>query len=244
MELNDLYQLLSMSYNRIDPHHETWMLWLKKKSEEELFEVAIGTILVQNTNWINVDLAISNLFKHNIASFKRLKAVKTAQLEVLIRPTGFYKQKARSLYSLAEIFLDYFKGSKTPSRNALLRIKGVGKETADSLLVYCFYEAVPIVGTYTRRFFARMFGKVNYLKDKYENIQEFISNSLDGDCYVLGKFHALIVSHCQQLCQKILPLCEQCPLKRQCTYGQYHHTQPNIMQIQNAINKPKSGKLI
>ena len=242
MELIDLYQLLSKSYNRIEPHHETWMLWLKKKSKEEIFEVAIGTILVQNTNWKNVDLAISNLFKHNITAFQLLKTVKSAQLEVLIRPAGFYKQKALSLYALTEIFLDYSTGSKTPSRNTLLQIKGVGKETADSLLVYCFYEAVPIVGTYTRRFFARMFGEVNYLKDKYENVQEILSNSLDPDYYVLGKFHALIVSHCQQFCQKILPLCEQCPLESQCIYGRFRHTEPNLMQIQNTINRPKTVK--
>ena len=104
MELNDLYLKLSKSYIRIEPHHTTWMLWLKQKSKEELFEVAVGTILVQNTNWKNVDLAISNLFEKNIRSFRSLKATEPVHLEEIIRPAGFYKQKARSLYSLADVF--------------------------------------------------------------------------------------------------------------------------------------------
>jgi endonuclease-3 related protein len=242
LELNNLYQLLSTSSHRIEPHHETWMLWLKRKSREELFEVAIGTILVQNTNWNNVDLAISNLYRSNIKSFENLLDLGIIQLEEMIKPAGFYKQKSQALIFLAEVFLEYdSKGLGPPSRDELLRIKGVGKETADSLLVYCFYVSVPIIGTYTRRFFARIYGEIHYLKEKYEIIQEFIAKSISSDYYTLGKFHALIVSHSQLVCKKFDPLCDKCHLKDLCTFGKFHPTQPDLLQIQEAISQPKTA---
>ncbi len=241
--MRKLYQLLTETYNRIEPHHNTWLLWLKKKSKEEVFEVAIGTILVQNTNWNNVDLAISNLFRNNLKSFKQLIAMETEQLEDLIRPAGFYKQKAKSLLSLAQLFTEIpSQGSFIPTRGELLQIKGVGKETADSILVYCFYEPIPIVGTYTRRFFARIYSEIGYLKKRYESIQETILNSLPSDYYTLGKFHALIVSHSQQVCNKTNPLCEKCILKSICSYGNSHELDTELMGIQEAIINPRSRK--
>jgi endonuclease-3 related protein len=219
------------------------MLWLKKKSKKETFKVAVGTILVQNTNWKNVDLAISNMFEGNVTTFKSLRSLLPEQLEKMIKPAGFYKQKAQTLYSLADIFIDHYSsGSKPPSREDLLRIKGVGKESADSLLVYCFYNAVPIIGTYTRRFFARISGEIGYLKEKYEEIQKTILNALSSDYYTLGKFHALIVSHSQKLCQKIVPHCEECILQSNCAYGTYNHTDINLELIQEAIIGRKSAK--
>ncbi len=243
LEFISLFQMLSTIYVRIEPHHETWMLWLKEKSTQEIFEVAIGTILVQNTNWKNVDIAISNLFKENINSFEEILRTEVGHLEELIRPAGFYKQKARSLISLSKAFSSYSsRKDGVPSRKELINIKGVGKETADSLLVYCFNSPVPIVGTYTRRFFARIFGEIKFLQLKYEVIQELMTESLPSDYFILGKFHALIVSHSQQVCNKVKPLCENCQLKSHCTYGQFHKKRPELINIQNTIVIPKKAK--
>jgi endonuclease-3 related protein len=219
------------------------MLWLKKKSTQEIFEVAVGTILVQNTNWKNVDIAISNLFKENINSFEDVLRTDVVQLEELIRPAGFYKQKGRSLISLSRALSSYSSSKDgIPSRRELIDIKGVGKETADSLLVYCFYSPLPIVGSYTRRFFARVFGEIKYLQAKYEVIQELMMKSLPCDYFILGKFHALIVCHSQQVCNKINPKCEKCQLKSHCNYGKFHKKRPELINIQNTIVNSKKAK--
>jgi endonuclease-3 related protein len=240
MSLIDLYQHLSLLNERIEPHHDTWMLWLKKKNEKEIFEVAIGTVLVQNTNWKNVNIAIDKLFSKKIKSFEQLLKLKQEQLEQIIRPAGFYKQKASYLRSLAELFQSLnIKGEKRVTRKQLLSVKGIGKETADSILVYCFYKPIPIIGVYTRRFLARMFADELYLKEKYENIQEEIRLAFPSDYYTLGKFHALIVSHCQNFCQKQAPKCSDCSLKSQCLYGLHFQDDPKVAQIQEFISSPK-----
>ena len=243
MGLMEIYQSLSTLNVRIDPHHDTWMLWLKKKTKKEVFEVAIGTILVQNTNWKNVNIAIKNLNSQKIHSFEQLLAIDLEKLENLIRPAGFYKQKARYLRSLAEMFQYlHTEGEKNLSRSQLLSVKGIGKETADSILVYCFYEPFPIVGTYTRRFLARIFGDEKFLKKKYEKIQEELSTAFPADSYLLGKFHALVVSHCQNYCQKKNPRCSECPINPQCSYGKYYKENPSVARIQESISPKKREK--
>jgi len=240
MKLREIYETLILFYARIEPHHDTWMLWLKQKSEREIFEVAIGTILVQNTNWKNVDIAIKNLFDEGTDSFMKLKMLDIEKLEQIIRPAGFYKQKARYLISLAELFnkLNLSK-RQFPTRNELLKVKGVGRETADSLLVYCFYQSSPIVGTYTRRFLTRLYANPEFLNLKYEKIQKSIKIKFPDDYFEIGKFHALIVAHCQKFCQKNQPLCEECFLRSKCIFGQKYKSDTSIANIQGKISPPK-----
>ncbi len=243
MELKQIYESLIHFYPRIEPHHKTWMLWLKKKSQMEIFKVAIGTILVQNTNWKNVDIAIKNLFDESIDSFLKLKLADTESLENLIRPAGFYKQKVRYLISLADLFNKLSESNrKYPTRNELLEVKGIGKETADSILVYCFYQPFPIIGTYTRRFLTRIYADLSFLNLKYEILQERIKNEFKEDNFALGNFHAHIVAHCQKFCHKNQPLCEECFLHNTCIYGRKYKTNVLVADIQSKISKPKVKK--
>ncbi len=243
MELRKIYETLNHFYTRIEPHHDTWILWLKKKTQREVFEVAVGTILVQNTSWKNVDIAIRNLLDKGIDSFIKLKTVDSEKLEQIIRPAGFYKQKTRYLFSLADLFSRLnLSNRQFPTRNELLEVKGIGRETADSILVYCFYQPVPIVGTYTRRFLTRMYADPGFLKQKYEKIQERIENEFSDDHFTLGKFHALIVAHCQKYCQKKQPLCDECFLRSNCIYGQEYKSNSKIASIQSKISKDKKKK--
>ncbi|MFX0124489.1 MAG: endonuclease III domain-containing protein [Candidatus Hodarchaeota archaeon] len=239
----EIYEQFKEHYNRLNPHAETWDLWIKgDKSSSEIYEVAIGTILVQNTNWRNVNKAIANLKKSNVFSFKQLQRVKEDELEELIKPAGFYKQKSIYLKSLSDLLLICFLNEHTPSREELLACNGIGKETADSILVYCFQQPVPIIGTYTRRFLARLYGNMDYIRKKYEVIQDEIAKELEKDFEVFGRFHALIVVHGQNVCHKNKPRCSRCFILDSCTYGQKHLTDPKIAQIQNIITKSSKGK--
>ncbi len=233
MMLSAVYAQFKKSYVRMDPHHETWVLWIKgKKNELERFEVAIGTILVQNTNWKNVDRAILNLKKSKILTYSKLQTLKLEEIEELIRPAGFYKQKAVYLVSLAKLLENK---EKIPTREELLKSKGIGRETADSILNYCFQETVVIVGTYTRRFLARYYGDIGYLNAKYETIQKDIQENLEKHFEVLGRMHALIVCHCQNTCQKNKPKCPNCVLQENCRYGLLSESDSEIEKIQKKI---------
>ena len=241
--ISEVYELLNQHYLRLDPHAETWDLWIKgDKNPLETYEVAVGTILVQNTNWRNVNKAIANLKENYLINFEELYNIDSEKLKELIKPAGFYKQKCSYLKSLSSLFLRSLLNDQTPTREELLACKGIGKETADSILVYCFQQSVPIVGTYTRRFLARLNGDIGYLKKKYEIIQKELAAELEDDFEVFGRFHALVVVHGQNYCQKNNPLCSECFLQASCTYGQKHQFDSKIAQIQNAITKSPKNK--
>ncbi|MFX1515245.1 MAG: endonuclease III domain-containing protein [Promethearchaeota archaeon] len=241
--ISEVYEQLNKNHLRLDPHAETWDLWIKgDKNPSETYEVAIGTILVQNTNWRNVNKAIANLKENNLLTFEKLFNTDSEKLEELIKPAGFYKQKSIYLKSLSGLISRCLLNDHIPSREELLACKGIGKETADSILVYCFQQPVPIVGTYTRRFLARINGDIGYLKKKYEVIQKELAAELEDDFEVFGRFHALVVVHGQNYCQKNNPLCSECFLQASCTYGQKYQFDSKIAQIQNAITKSPKNK--
>ena len=163
------------------------------------------------------------------------------QLKEQVKPAGFYNQKAVYLQALSSLLTEYQDQSTLPSRQELLACKGIGKETADSILVYCFQQPVPIVGTYTRRFFARIRGDVSYLRKRYETIQQEQSKELPKNPEILARFHALVVCHGQNSCQKSLPRCSTCFLQSKCMYGQNYETDPAIARIQDLISPPKKN---
>jgi len=221
MRLREVYQQLNQHYPALEPHAETWELWIKpSKSPSERFEVTIGTILVQNTNWRNVNQAVVNLKRAGIISFEQLQKVDLERLKELVKPAGFYNQKAVYLQSLSTLLLRHQVQGTIPSRQELLTCKGIGNETADSILLYCFQQAVPVVGTYTRRFLK------NFPKDS------------EG----LSRFHALIVCHGQGYCRKRVPKCSGCVLGENCRYGQSPETDPSIAQIQAMINPLRKNR--
>ncbi|MFD1124583.1 endonuclease III domain-containing protein [Lentilactobacillus raoultii] len=128
---------------------------------ETKMEIVIGAILVQNTNWKNVDLALQNLRQATQLNPKRILKLSNSQLQQLIRPSGFYVHKAKSLFEVlawfdrydnqfSEIVNQY---SRAKLRQALLNLTGIGEETADSLLVYVFDQPVFIADKYARNLF-------------------------------------------------------------------------------------------
>ncbi len=170
------------------------------------FEVAVGAILTQNTSWKNVEKAIYNLKKHNCITPERILQCK--ELEELIKPAGFYRQKAERLKNIASFFLrkDIDKMSTEKLREELLNIKGVGKETADSILLYAFDRPVFVVDKYTYRLFVRL--GVWKGRFDYEGIRNLVEREIK-DVGDLKEFHALIVEHSKRICKK-KPLCNEC----------------------------------
>lgn len=185
---------------------------------ETPLEVAIGAILTQNTAWRNVEKAINNLKRENLLDIKKLLSLEDEELKELIRPAGFYTQKAERIRS----FLSYLakKGGCLKSinedtqqvRNELLKIKGIGKETADSILLYAMERPVFVVDAYTKRVLIRH----NIIKENadYDTVQSLFERSLPQDVSLYKDYHALLVKLGKEHCKSRNPLCETCPIKK------------------------------
>ncbi|WP_146449069.1 endonuclease III domain-containing protein [Bythopirellula polymerisocia] len=182
------------------------------------FEVMIGAILVQNTNWRNVERAIENLKSAEALSPLQLLAIELENLQELIRPAGYFRIKAQRLRSLVQFFVDEFGGEITAMqaipmpqlREKLLAVHGIGPETADSILLYAVGQSAMVVDAYTLRVFARH-GWVPH-GTSYHALQAHIAQELPEDATIYNDFHALIVEVGKKHCRKT-PQCEGCPLQ-------------------------------
>jgi endonuclease-3 related protein len=163
------------------------------KNRDQRFEISIGAILTQNTAWKNVEKALINLKKQNLLNCKDLLSVNEEKLKQLIRPSGYYNQKAERL----KIFADWFsKLRKIPQRNELLSLKGIGPETADSILLYAFKIPSFVVDAYTKRTFYAL-GLIK--KDsKYEEVKHLFEQNLPKDFKLYQEYHALLVEHAKR----------------------------------------------
>ena len=154
------------------------------------YEIVVGALLTQNTSWRNVEKAINNLKKAKALSPEKLLKTKTAKLEALIRPSGFYRQKAERLKILTKKYMEIKKRDALPSREELLELKGVGKETADSILLYAFGLPYFVIDAYTRRFCAHH----DLFKGKeYDDYRGLFESSLPKSVPLYKEYHALIV---------------------------------------------------
>ena len=188
---------------------------------ETPLEVAIGAILTQNTNWKNVEMAIANLRSEIRLTSQALIEIDRDKLEQLIRPSGFFRQKAERLQLFAEHLSAHHDGSleqllRQPlaaARHELLRLKGIGAETADSILLYAGALPSFVVDAYTRRLFERL----GYLhgKESYEQVRSQFMTQIPVDPNVYNEYHALIVEHCKRFCRK-QPRCGDCCLNGIC----------------------------
>lgn len=190
-----LYQELKRKYGT--PKGQ-WKLWCKRsKNKREREEVAMGAILTQRTNWKNVELALDNLKRARINFLKDIYQLDEKRLAPLIKASGFYKVKARYLINLAKFItknygsLEEMKKAKLKElREVLLKLKGVGPETADSILLYALEKPIFVIDEYTRR----LVKKYN-LADKmdYQFLQELFEKNFKKDYRRYQDFHALIV---------------------------------------------------
>jgi endonuclease-3 related protein len=186
---------------------------------ETPFEVMVGAILTQNTNWSNVERAIDNLKRAGLLSLTALSDLPVALLAHYIRPAGYYNIKAGRLKNLLDHIsrhfgddLQAFFDQPLPVfRDQLLAIKGIGPETADSILLYAANLPIFVVDAYTHRILLR-----HQLIDEdcdYRMIQEWFMDHLPCETGLYNEFHALLVKVGNLYCKKKKPDCEACPLR-------------------------------
>ncbi|MCD5408187.1 endonuclease III domain-containing protein [Candidatus Bipolaricaulota bacterium] len=184
------------------------------------FEVMVGALLTQATAWRNVERAIARLKEAGALSPKGIAALSQRRLEELIRPSGFFRQKARRLKALVELVLNQggVEGllSLPPEelRETLLSVPGIGPETADSILLYAAGHPVFVVDAYTIRILTRL-GLLGGEPARYEEVQELFEKNLPPDPQLYAEYHALLVRHAKDHC-RARPRCGGCPLGELC----------------------------
>lgn len=182
------------------------------------FEVAVGAILTQNTNWSNVEKAIRNLKAEKMLSAHAMYKLPVERLAGLIRPAGYFNVKAKRLLSFLDFLMKDYGGSMKRMqkettgtlREKLLAVNGIGPETADSILLYALDKPVFVIDAYTKRALSRH-GILEY-NASYDEYQELFHREFDQDLRLYNEFHALFVMVGKDYC-KPKPRCETCPLK-------------------------------
>ncbi|MEM3839441.1 MAG: hypothetical protein QXF01_02600 [Candidatus Micrarchaeaceae archaeon] len=189
-------------------------------------EIIIGAILTQQTSWNNVEKAIENLRKANSLDLRKIRVMELRKLRQLIRPSGFYRQKATRLRNLCSyIFsnygtLDLFLGmGKEELREKLLGLNGIGKETADSIVLYAAEKPLFVVDAYTRRIMNRVYGLG--IDIEYDRLADMLSKQLGNNLKLYKDFHAQLVQLGKTYCKK-QPICGSCPLRVHCLYYKTH----------------------
>ena len=207
--LDEYYNSLFTTFG---PQH-----WWPGKTQ---FEVIVGAILTQNTSWTNVERAIANLRATRLLSATAIERAPLGRIETLIRPSGYFRQKARKLKAFCSFLRTEYRGSlkrmfETPTillREKLLGVFGIGPETADSILLYAGAHPVFVVDAYTKRMLARHGWA--HEEAKYEDVRWMIERQFPGETQRFNEFHALIVNTGKNFCRPQEPLCGKCPLGR------------------------------
>ena len=186
---------------------------------ETPFEMMVGAILTQSTSWRNVEKAIDHLSLRKKLSFKAVRKISRSSLARLIKTAGYFNIKADRLKNLVNYLWDVYRGNlkqmflKNPHllRKELLEVKGIGEETADSILLYAAKKKIFVVDTYTRRVFSRH----GFIQgdESYSAIQKIITDHLPLDLQLFNDYHAQIVEVGKDYCRRT-PNCSECPLNR------------------------------
>lgn len=205
--LTEIYELL---YDAFGP--QNW--W----PGETPFEVMAGAVLTQNTNWTNVEKALANLKSADCLSPEGLGQIDLPQLAELIRPAGYYNLKAKRLKSFVDWLIGDYEGKVENLRSVdtgqlraeLLTVKGVGRETADSILLYALGRPIFVVDAYTARIAVRH-GLIEAGAD-YEQLRQLFESNLPEDTQLFNEYHALLVRVGKEFC-RTKARCAGCPLE-------------------------------
>ncbi|MBI4018568.1 MAG: endonuclease [Candidatus Aenigmarchaeota archaeon] len=180
-------------YKQLLKKHGPQQWWpVKHNFQPKELEICAGAVLTQNTNWRNAEKALQNLSDAGIVTAEKIANMPLSKLQKLIKPSGFYKQKAKRLKNFC-VFVSNYSGDfyEKVTREQLLALDGVGRETADSILLYACGKPSFVVDAYTRRMLSSL-GMISG-SEKYDEIRQLFENALPGDAALYKEFHALIV---------------------------------------------------
>jgi len=205
--LTEIYQLL---FDRFGPQY-----WWPGETQ---FEIITGAILTQNTSWTNVEKAIDNLKAADRLTPEKLHHLDLSQLAELIRPAGYFNIKAKRLKNFVTWLFRNYDGQLINLENLgthqlraeLLAIKGIGRETADSILLYAFDRAIFVVDAYSARIAIRH--RLIEPDADYEQLRELFQSNLPQDTKLFNEYHALLVKVGKEFC-KPKAKCTGCPLE-------------------------------
>lgn len=207
--------LLAEIYRRLDEAYGDQRWW----PGDTPFEVAVGAVLTQNTAWANVERAIANLKTAGLLEAAKLAALPASAVAPLIKPAGYYNVKARRLRSFLDFLAEECDGDVaalarrglTDAREKLLAVRGIGPETADSILLYACGLPTFVVDAYTYRVLHR-----HGLAEEaatYDEVKEIFESNLEADAALFNQYHALLVRVGRERCRRREPRCAGCPLE-------------------------------
>jgi endonuclease-3 related protein len=210
-ELEEIYKRL---YAYFGPQH-----WWPSESR---WEIMVGAVLTQNTSWRNAALAIANLKRAGRLDPERMRRMRHPTLSELLRPSGYYKTKAKKLQALVGFLFQRYGGDPTnllggelaTQRKELLAVYGIGPETADAILLYVAEQPIFVIDAYTRRICARL-GLIRP-DATYADVQKLFMENLSHDVALFNEYHALLDVHAKNICTKRAPRCTVCPLNDIC----------------------------
>ncbi|THB73318.1 MAG: endonuclease III domain-containing protein [Gammaproteobacteria bacterium] len=180
------------------------------------YEVMLGAILTQNTNWKNVEKAIENLKLNGCITPGAINSIQSDELAEYIRPSGYFNIKAKRIKNFNRWYIENGEYNKLISietdklRKMLLGVNGVGYETADDILLYAFERPVFVIDSYYRRIFSRI-GIIDN-QTGYEALRHYAQRHIEQDVSLYNQYHALLVEHCKSTC-KVKPNCLGCILR-------------------------------
>ena len=212
--------LITRIYHTLARHYGPLHWW----PAQTRFEVIVGAFLTQNTSWNNVELALKNLRRARVLGISGIREIALADLEQLVRPSGYYRQKAARLKMFVAYLDEQYSGSLNRMfaqpvdalRTELLSQNGIGPETADAILLYAGKLPVFIVDAYTKRIFERH--GITKAGAKYEEVRNQVETTFASGFPAIeladhyNEFHALIVQVGKDHCGRVAH-CEGCPLQ-------------------------------
>ncbi len=200
----------------LDAHYDVEGWWPSASA----WEVMVGAILTQQTTWTNVMRSLEGLKAKGLDGPCEVAAADIGELMDIVRPCGFFRQKSERLQGLAERICGDYSGdpmqllSSDDARGRLLAIKGVGPETADSILVFAARRPYFVAAAYPER----VLGRTGAVRVKgYHALQEEVHRSLGRDASTLARFYSLLVEHAKRHCRP-KPSCQGCPLENGCLF--------------------------
>jgi len=167
------------------------------KTKNQCFEICISAILTQNTSWPSVEKSLLNLKELIDITPENMLKLDINKLKEAIKPCGYYNQKSERLKIFSEFFITV---KSIPTRDELLNVKGIGNETADSMLLYAFKVPSFVIDAYTKR----MLLNLNLISEnaKYDEIKELFETNIEKNLEIYQEYHALIVEHAKNYYRK------------------------------------------